>query len=147
MIILFLFFFILAKRENWIYKLSFQFYYPHSPPLFPAFPLWFPVFPPRNLHFSDSSNSIYNWHVPSKWMGNVMHCNYFSVFFYEFSLAGSFYGKEKEDYNPLDYFRMEIIEEISFFFDREDPARSQKLCAEMMQKLKSKVRRWRRKKG
>ena len=56
-----------------------------------------------------------------------MHCNYFSAFFYKFSLAGSFYGKDKEDYNPLDYFRMEIIEEISFFFfDREDSARSQK---------------------
>ena len=33
----------------------------------------------------------------------------------------------KERYNPLDYFRMGIIEEIM-----EDPTRNQKLCAEMM---------------
>ena len=42
---------------------------------------------------------------------------------------------DKERYNPLDYFRMGIIEEIGFFFfDMEDPARNQKLCAEMMRK-------------
>ena len=35
----------------------------------------------------------------------------------------------KELYNPLDYFRMGIIEEIRFFFfDVEDPAGNQKLC-------------------
>ena len=36
---------------------------------------------------------------------------------------------DKERYNPLDYFRMGIIEELRFFFfDVEDPARNQKLC-------------------
>ena len=35
---------------------------------------------------------------------------------------------DKERYNPLDYFRMGIMEEIRFFFfDVEDPARNQKL--------------------
>ena len=35
----------------------------------------------------------------------------------------------KEIYNPLDYFRMGIMEEIRFFFfELEDPARNQKLC-------------------
>ena len=35
----------------------------------------------------------------------------------------------KERYNPLDYFRMGIMEEIRFFFlDMEEPARNQKLC-------------------
>ena len=38
-----------------------------------------------------------------------------------------------EIYNLLDYFRVRIIEEIRlFFFDVEDTARDQKLCAEMM---------------
>ena len=38
-----------------------------------------------------------------------------------------------EIYNLLDYFRVRVIEEIRlFFFDVEDPARDQKLCAEMM---------------
>ena len=38
--------------------------------------------------------------------------------------------------NPLDYFGMGIIEEIRFFsFDMDDPARNQKLCAEMMRKI------------
>ena len=42
---------------------------------------------------------------------------------------------------------MEVIEQISFFFfDMEYAARNQKLCAEMMQKLKIKMRRMRRKK-
>ena len=37
---------------------------------------------------------------------------------------------DKERYNPLDYFGMGIIKEIRFFFyDMEDPARNQKLCA------------------
>ena len=37
---------------------------------------------------------------------------------------------DEEKYNPLDYFRLGIIEEIRiFFFDVEDPARDQKLCA------------------
>ena len=36
---------------------------------------------------------------------------------------------DKERYNPLDYFRMGIIEELRFFFfDVEDPAQNQKLC-------------------
>ena len=50
--------------------------------------------------------------------------------------------------NPLDYFHMRIIEEISFFFfNVEDSVRNQKLCAEMMRKLKIKVREvWRKKK-
>ena len=52
----------------------------------------------------------------------------------------------KERYIPLDYFRMGIIEEISFFFfDVVDPAFNQKSCAEMMQKLKIKVRGTRKK--
>ena len=42
---------------------------------------------------------------------------------------------DKERYNPLDYFRMGIIEELRFFFfDMEDPARNQKLC-EMMRNI------------
>ena len=54
----------------------------------------------------------------------------------------------KKRYNPLHYFRMEIKEEISFFFyDVEDPSRNQKLCTEMMRKLKIKVRGMLRKKG
>ena len=37
---------------------------------------------------------------------------------------------DKENYNHLDYFRIEITEEIRFFFfDVEDPDRCQKLCA------------------
>ena len=37
---------------------------------------------------------------------------------------------EKEKYNHLDYFPIEITEEIRFFFfDVEDPDRNQKLCA------------------
>ena len=60
--------------------------------------------------------------------GKCYHCNYFFVFF------------DGQRRNPLDYFRMGIIEEISFFsFNVEDRARSQKLCAEMMRKLKNKV--------
>ena len=39
------------------------------------------------------------------------------------------YLTDKERYNPLDYFRMGIIEELRyFFFDVEDAARNQKLC-------------------
>ena len=39
----------------------------------------------------------------------------------------------KEKYNPLDHFRMGIIEEIRFFFfDVEDPARNQKVCEVML---------------
>ena len=42
---------------------------------------------------------------------------------------------------------MEVIEQISFFFfGMEYAARNQKPCAEMMQKLKIKMRRMRRKK-
>ena len=53
----------------------------------------------------------------------------------------------KERYNSLDYFRMGIIE-ISFaLFKVEDTVRNKKLCAEMMRKLKNKVRGLRRKKG
>ena len=38
----------------------------------------------------------------------------------------------KERYNPLDYFRMKIMEEIRFFFfDVQDPVRNQKLCQMM----------------
>ena len=65
------------------------------------------------------------------------YSNYFSV-----------YEKKKKKYNPLDYFRMGIIEEISFFFfDVEDPARNQKLCTEMMRKLKSRCVECEEKKG
>ena len=47
---------------------------------------------------------------------------------------------KKKDYNPLDYFRMGIIDEISFFFfDVENTAHFQKLLAGMMQKLKDKM--------
>ena len=46
---------------------------------------------------------------------------------WERGLAGSSCGKEKEDYNSLDYFDMGIIEEcVSLSFDGEDPARSKK---------------------
>ena len=55
---------------------------------------------------------------------------------------------DKERYNSLDYFRMGITEEIRFaLFKVEDTARNKKLCAEMMRKLKSKVRGLQRKKG
>ena len=55
---------------------------------------------------------------------------------------------DKERYNSLDYFRMGITEEIRFaLFKVEDTARNKKLCAEMMRKLKSKVRGFQRKKG
>ena len=37
--------------------------------------------------------------------------------------------------NALKYFGIRIREEIFFFFDVEDPARNQKLCAEMMRKI------------
>ena len=40
-----------------------------------------------------------------------------------------YFFNDKESYNPLDYFRVGIIEELKFFFfDVEDPARNQKLC-------------------
>ena len=56
-----------------------------------------------------------------------------SVFFDERDFAGSSYDKEREDYNPLDSFRMGIIEEISFFFfDKEDPVCRQKLWTRIM---------------
>ena len=52
----------------------------------------------------------------------------------------------KEIYNPLDHFRMGIIEEIRFFFfDMEDLACNQKLCAKWCEKLKHKVCGLRRK--
>ena len=62
--------------------------------------------------------------------GKRYYSNYFSVYF-----------DVKERYNPLDYFCMGIIEMV------EDPARNQKLCVEMIRKLKSKVYSMRRKKG
>ena len=52
---------------------------------------------------------------------------------------------DKERFNPLDYFCMGIIVEISFFFF-EVEASNQKLCAGM-RKLKNKVRGLQRKKG
>ena len=55
--------------------------------------------------------------------GKRYYSNYFSVYF-----------DVKERYNPLDYFCMGIIEKV------EDPARNQKLCAEMIRKLKIKVK-------
>ena len=39
-----------------------------------------------------------------------------SVFFDKRNLAGCSYDKEKENYKPLDYLRMEIIEEIGLYF-------------------------------
>ena len=72
-----------------------------------------------------------------KWIGSVTTA---VIFAYILTVKGR--------YNPLDYFRMEIIEEISlFFFDVEYPACNQKLCAEMMRKLKIKVCGMQRKKG
>ena len=69
--------------------------------------------------------------------GKRYYSNYFSV-----------YVDGQKKYNPLDYFRMRIIEEISFFFfDVEDPARNQKLCTEMMRKLKSRCVECEEKKG
>ena len=41
---------------------------------------------------------------------------------------------DKERYNLLDYFLMGIIEETRFF-DVKDPARNQKICAEVMRKI------------
>ena len=68
--------------------------------------------------------------------GKRWHCNYFFVFL-----------TDKGRYNPLDYFRMEIIEEIRFFFfSVENPVHNQSLSAEMVRKLKNKVRGLRRKK-
>ena len=62
------------------------------------------------------------------------------VFFDERDFVGSSYNKEREDYNPLDSFRMGIIEEISFFFfDEEDPLCYQKLWTGIMQKLKNMI--------
>ena len=59
----------------------------------------------------------------------------------------SYFLRNKERYNPLDYFRMGIIEEISFvFFDVGDPTRNQKQCAGMIRKLKNKVCELQRKK-
>ena len=50
---------------------------------------------------------------------------------------------DKERYNSLDYFRMGIIEEISFaLFKVEDTVRNKILCAEMMRKLKNKQGVW-----
>ena len=61
-----------------------------------------------------------------------------SVFFDERDFAGSSYDKERDDYNPLDSFRMGIIEEISFFFcDEEDLVSRQRLWTGIMQKLKN----------
>ena len=46
---------------------------------------------------------------------------------------------DKERYNPLDYFRMGIIEELRFFFfNVEDPARNQKLYVKWCEILKLK---------
>ena len=80
--------------------------------------------------------------------GRHYHCNYFFVFLDERSLAGSSYDKEKEDHNPLHCFRMGIIEEISFFFfDVEDPARSQRTICKNDAKLKKKDAWTAKKKG
>ena len=51
-------------------------------------------------------------------------------------MVGSSYAKEKEDYNPLDYFRIGIIEEIKFLFSStaNDQPLDKKLCTGMMQK-------------
>ena len=55
---------------------------------------------------------------------------------------------DKERYSSLDYFRMGIIEGISFaLFKVEDTVRNKKLCAEMIKKKKNKVRGLRGKKG
>ena len=73
--------------------------------------------------------------MPSKWIGSAIT-----------EITFPYFLTNKERY-PLEYFRMGIIKEMSFFFfDVEDPARNQKPCAEMMQKLKNKVRGLRRKK-
>ena len=63
------------------------------------------------------------------------------VFFDKRDFVGSSYNKEREDYNPLDLFRMGIIEEISFFFfDEEGPLCYQKPWTGIMQKLKNMIR-------
>ena len=44
-----------------------------------------------------------------------------------------YFFTDNERYDSLDYFGIEIIEEMRFFFfDVEDPARNQKFYAEMM---------------
>ena len=64
------------------------------------------------------------------------------------SITFPYFLTEKERYNPLDYFRMGIVEKISFFFFAvEDAARNQKLFAEMMRKAKIKEHGLRRKKA
>ena len=55
---------------------------------------------------------------------------------------------DKERYNPLDYFRMGIIQEISFFFfNMENAARIQNLCAKLCKNLKSRYMILKKKKG
>ena len=90
----------------------------------------------HQLHSSDSPNSTYHWHVPNKWMGSNITAITFRYFL-----------TDKERYNPLDYFRMAIIEELRFFFfwRVEDPAGNQKLWVKWCEVLKNKVCGLRRK--
>ena len=90
----------------------------------------------HQLHSSDSPNSTYHWHVPRKWMGSAITAITFPYFL-----------TDKERYNPLDYFRMAIIEELRFFFfwRVEDPAGNQKLWVKWCEVLKNKVCGLRRK--
>ena len=75
----------------------------------------------HQLHSSDSPNNTYHWNVPRKCMGSA-----FTAINFPYFLNG------KERYNPVDYFRMGIMEEIRFFFfDVQDPVRNQKLCQMM----------------
>ena len=56
----------------------------------------------NHLHSYDSPNSIYNWHMTTKCIGSAI-----TPIIFPYILT------VKERYNPLDYFRMGIIEEIS----------------------------------
>ena len=91
----------------------------------------------HQLHSSDSPNNTYHWNVPRKCMGSA-----FTAINFPYFLNG------KERYNPVDYFRMGIMEEIRFFFfDVEDPARNQKLHVKWCEILKNTVCGLRRKGG
>ena len=64
--------------------------------------------------------------MPGKWIGSAINAIIFPYFL-----------RDKERQTLQDYFHLGFTEEISlFFFEVEDPARNQKLCAEMIRKLK-----------
>ena len=57
------------------------------------------------------------------------------MFFEERDLAGSFFGKEKEEYNPLDNFCMGIVKKISLK-KWKTQSKVKNVCVGMMQRLK-----------